>query len=58
MGTTLKLGPEISDDEEGDPIWKPSNTNETGGRRRSKTAENTKLSITHSFFELETPDFA
>ena len=25
------LGPEISGDEEGDPIWKPSNTNETGG---------------------------
>ena len=26
--------------------------------RRSGMAENTKLSITHSFFELETPDFA
>ena len=25
--------PEISGDEEGDPSWKPSNTNETGGRR-------------------------
>ena len=24
-------GPEISGDEEGDPIWKPSNTNRTGG---------------------------
>ena len=50
--------PEISGDEEGDPIWKPSNTNETGGRRRSEMAENTKLSITRSFFVLETPDFA
>jgi len=50
--------PEISGDEEGDPIWKPSNTNETGGRRRSETTENTKLRITCSFFELETPDFA
>ena len=27
-------------------------------RRRSGTAENTKLSITRSFFELETPNFA
>ena len=50
--------PEISGDEEGDPIWKPSNTNETGGRRRSETGENPKLSITCSLFELETPDFA
>ena len=49
---------EISGDDEGDPIWKPSNTNETGGQRRSETAENTKLSITRSFFELKTPDFA
>ena len=37
--------PEISGDEEGDPIWKPSNTNETRGRRRSEKAENPKLSI-------------
>ena len=50
--------PEISGDEEGNPIWKPSNTNETGGQRRIKMEENTKLSITRSFFELETPDFA
>ena len=50
--------PEISGDEEGDPIWKPSNTNETVGRRRRETAENNKLSITRSIFELETPDFA
>ena len=49
---------EISGDEEGDPIWKPSNTNETGGRRRRETAENPKLSLTCSLFELETPDFA
>ena len=49
---------EIFGDEEGDPIGKPSNTNETGGRRMSETEENTKLSITRSFFELETPDFA
>ena len=27
-------------------------------RRRSGTTKNTKLSITRSFFELETPDFA
>ena len=50
--------PEISGKEEGDPIWKPSSTKETGGRRRTETAENTKLSITSSFFELETPDLA
>ena len=49
--------PEISGAKEGDPIGKPSNTNETGGRRRSETAENPKLSITCSLFELETPDF-
>ena len=48
-------GPEISGDEEGDHIWKPSNTNETGGG--GGIAENTKLSIMSSFFELETPDF-
>ena len=42
---------EISGDEEGDPIWKPSNTNETEGRRRSETAENPKLNITCSLFE-------
>ena len=47
--------PEISGDEEGDPIWKPSNINETGGWRRSETAENPKFSITCSLFELETP---
>ena len=49
--------PEISGDEEGDPIWKLSNTNETGGWRRSETAENLKLSITCSLFKLETLDF-
>ena len=49
--------PEISGDE-GDPILKHSNTNETRGQRRSETAENTKLSITCSLFELETPYFA
>ena len=27
-------------------------------RRRDGSAPNTKLSITHSFFELHTPDFA
>ena len=51
-------GPDICGDEEGDPIWKPSNTNETIGRRRRETAENNKLSITRSIFELETPGFA
>ena len=50
--------PKISGDEEGDPIWKPSNTNETIGRRRRETAENNKFSITRSIFEIETPDFA
>ena len=49
---------EIYGDEEGDSIWKPSNTNETGGQRRSETAENPKLSITCSLFDLDTPDFA
>ena len=28
------------------------------GAARSGTAPNAKLSITHSFFELQTPDFA
>ena len=49
--------PEISGNEEGDPIWKPSNTNVTKGRGRREMAENTKLSITHSFFEPEIPYF-
>ena len=39
-------GSEISGDEEGDPIWKPSNTNETG------------VLITKSFFEIQTSDLA
>ena len=59
-GSTKFVGhpePEISGDEEGDPIWKPSNRNETG-KRDWETAENNKLSITRSNFELENPDFA
>ena len=48
-------GPEISGDEEVDPIWKSSNKRD---RRRSGTEEFTKLSITRSFFELDTPYFA
>jgi len=47
---------EISGDGEVDPIWKLSNTSKIGGN--SGMAENTKLTITRSFFELETPDFA
>ena len=50
--------PEISGDEKGDPIWKPSNTDKTVGQRRRDTAENNKLSITPSIFEPETQDFA
>ena len=61
FGSKRNLWPrelEISGHEKGDPIWKPSNTNETVGRRRREMAENNKLSITRSIFELETPDFA
>ena len=60
-GSTEFVGrrePEVSGDEEGDPIWKHSNTNGTVGPRRRETAENNKSSITCLIFELETPYFA
>ena len=51
-------GPEISGDEEGYPIWKPSNTNKTGGGAERNYGREYLIEHNALFFELETPDFA
>ena len=58
-----RQGPEISSGKGNEPIWNLSiqkrcqSLTETA-TCRFVTGKDTKLRITHSFFELQTPDFA
>ena len=59
-----RRGPEISSGKENKPIWKVSIKKKNANPYPKplhvglSQAWHTNLSITHSFFELQTPDFA